>query len=82
MFDSRVDKVLVDLGPVIKEGDPCPALQQTWPRPRAPHERPFSQWTRDKKVLATEAAREQGSLPRTRTLIEVRGTTRRSAGWG
>ncbi|MEA2632407.1 MAG: rane fusion protein heavy metal efflux system [Chloroflexota bacterium] len=72
MFDSRVDKVLVDLGTVVKKGDPLFQLySNTLAEAKSAYETTFSQWTRDKKVLDYKAplARE-GSLPR-KDLIEV-----------
>src|SRR5258706_8297832 len=72
MFDSRVDKVLVDLGTVVKKGDPLFQLySNTLAEAKSAYETTFSQWTRDKKVLDYKVplARE-GSLPR-KDLIEV-----------
>jgi cobalt-zinc-cadmium efflux system membrane fusion protein len=72
MFDSRVDKVLVDLGSVVKKGDPLFQLySNTLAEAKSAYEAAFSQWTRDKKVLDYKVplARD-GSLPR-KELIEV-----------
>jgi cobalt-zinc-cadmium efflux system membrane fusion protein len=72
MFDSRVDKVLVDLGHVVKMGDPLFQLySNTLAEAKSAYETAFSQWTRDKKVLDYKVPlAKEGSLPR-KELIEV-----------
>jgi len=72
MFDSRVDKVLVDLGSVVKKGDPLFQLySNTLAEAKSAYEAAFSQWTRDKKVLDYKVPlAKEGSLPR-KELIEV-----------
>ncbi len=72
MFDSRVDKVLVDLGSVVKKGDPLFQLySNTLAEAKSAYEAAYSQWTRDKKVLDYKVPlAKEGSLPR-KELIEV-----------
>jgi cobalt-zinc-cadmium efflux system membrane fusion protein len=72
MFDSRVDKVLVDLGTVVKKGDPLFQLySNSLAEAKSAYETAFSQWTRDKKVLDYKVPlAKEGSLPR-KELIEV-----------
>ena len=72
MFDSRVDKVLVDLGTVVKKGDPLFLLySNTLAEAKSAYETTYSQWTRDKKVLDYKVPlAKEGSLPR-KELIEV-----------
>ena len=51
-FDSRVDKVLVDLGSVVKQGDPLLELFSTdLAVAKNDYETAISQYARDKKVL-------------------------------
>ena len=51
-FDSRVDKVLVDLGTTVKIGDPLLELFSTdLAEAKSNYEAAISQWARDKKVL-------------------------------
>ena len=51
-FDSRVDKVLVDLGTTGQEGDPLLELFSTdLAEAKSNYEAAISQWARDKKVL-------------------------------
>ena len=51
-FDSRVDKVLVDLGTTVKQGDPLLELFSTdLAEAKSNYEAAISQWARDKKVL-------------------------------
>ncbi len=51
-FDSRVDKVLVDLGSTVKKGDPLLELFSTdLAEAKSNYEAAISQWARDKKVL-------------------------------
>lgn len=71
-FDSRVDKVLVDLGTVVKVGDPLLDLFSTdLAEAKSNYEAAVSQWERDKKVLdyKTPLAKDN-ALPR-KELIEV-----------
>ncbi len=51
-FDSRVDKVLVDLGTVIRQDDPLLELFSTdLASAKSDYEVAVSQWTHDKKIL-------------------------------
>ena len=51
-FDSRVDKVLVDLGSTVKIDDPLLELFSTdLAEAKSNYEMAVSQWTRDKEVL-------------------------------
>ncbi len=71
-FDSRVDKVLVDLGTAVKIGDPLLELFSTdLAEAKSNYEAAVSQWERDKKVLdyKTPLAKDN-TLPR-KELIEV-----------
>ncbi len=71
-FDSRVDKVLVDLGTVVKIGDPLLELFSTdLAEAKSNYEAAVSQWERDKKVLdyKTPLAKSD-TLPR-KELIEI-----------
>jgi membrane fusion protein, heavy metal efflux system len=71
-FDSRVDKVLVDLGSIVKIGDPLLELFSTdLAEAKSNYEVAISQHVRDKKVLdyKTPLAMEN-ALPR-KELIEV-----------
>ena len=72
MFDSRVDKVLVDLGSVIKEKQPLLELfSADLAAAKSDYELAQSQWDHDKKVLNYKSplAREN-TLPK-KELIEV-----------
>ena len=71
-FDSRVDKVLVDLGTAVKIGDPLLELFSTdLAEAKSNYEAAVSQWERDRKVLdyKTPLAKDN-TLPR-KELIEV-----------
>ena len=51
-FDSRVDRVMVDLGSPVKAGDPLLELFSTdLAEAKSNYEAAVSQWARDKKVL-------------------------------
>jgi cobalt-zinc-cadmium efflux system membrane fusion protein len=72
MFDSRIDKVLVDLGSVVKKGDPLLELfSADLAAAKSDYELAVSQWIHDKKVLdyKTPLAKEN-TLPK-KELIEV-----------
>ena len=71
-FDSRVDKVLVDLGTPVKQGDPLLELFSTdLAEAKSNYEAAISQWERDKKVLdyKTPLANDN-NIPK-KELIEV-----------
>jgi len=52
-FDCRVDKVLAQLGSVVKKGDPLlEVFSSELAEAKSNYETAQSQWTRDKKVLA------------------------------
>ncbi len=71
-FDSRVDKVLVDLGSVVKKGDPILELfSSSLAEAKSTFETASNQWGRDKKVLDyKKPLAESNSLPR-KELIEI-----------
>ena len=71
-FDSRVDKVLVDLGTTVKEGDPLLELYSTdLADAKSNYEAAISQWIRDKKVLDYKTPlAENDTLPK-KELIEI-----------
>jgi membrane fusion protein, heavy metal efflux system len=71
-FDSRVEKVLVDLGSTVKEGDPLLELFSTdLAEAKSNYEVAISQWARDKKVLDYKTPLATGNnIPR-KELIEV-----------
>jgi membrane fusion protein, heavy metal efflux system len=71
-FDSRVDKVLVDLGSVIKKGDPILELfSNSLAEAKSTFETASNQWGRDKKVLDyKKPLAESNALPR-KELIEI-----------
>ena len=51
-FDSRVDRVIVDLGSTVQKGDPLLELFSTdLAEAKSNYEAAISQWARDKKVL-------------------------------
>ena len=55
-FDSRVDRVLVDLGSVVKKGDTILELfSNTLAQAKSDNETTHNQWLRDKKVLDYKA---------------------------
>jgi cobalt-zinc-cadmium efflux system membrane fusion protein len=72
MLDSRVDKVLVDLGSVVKQGDPLLQLFSTdLAAAKSDYEVAVSQWIHDKKVLDyKKPLAEQNTIP-AKELIEV-----------
>jgi len=71
-FDSRVDKVLVDLGSVVKTGDPLLELFSTdLAVAKNDYETAISQYARDKKVLDYKAPlAATNAIPR-KDLIEA-----------
>ncbi|QEH34610.1 Cobalt-zinc-cadmium resistance protein CzcB [Aquisphaera giovannonii] len=71
-FDSRVDRVLVDLGTVVKQGDPLLEIFSTeLAEAKSNYELARSQWIRDKRVLDYKTPLAQNeTLPR-KELIEI-----------
>ena len=72
MFDSRIDKVLVNLGSVVRKGDPLLELfSADLAAAKSDYELAVSQWNHDLKVLTykTPLARED-TLPK-KELLEV-----------
>jgi cobalt-zinc-cadmium efflux system membrane fusion protein len=72
MFDSRIDKVLVDLGSVIRKGDPLLELfSADLAAAKSDYELAVSQWNHDRRVYEykTPLAKEN-TLPK-KELIEV-----------
>ncbi len=71
-FDSRVDKVLVDLGSVVKRGDPLLELfSNSLAEAKSTLETTSNEWARDKKVLDyKKPLAESNTLPR-KELIEI-----------
>jgi cobalt-zinc-cadmium efflux system membrane fusion protein len=71
-FDSRVDRVLIDQGTVVKQGTPLVELFSTdLAQAKSDYEVARSQWDHDKKVLDLRAPLiEKETLPR-KELIEV-----------
>jgi cobalt-zinc-cadmium efflux system membrane fusion protein len=71
-FDSRVDKVLIDQGSLVKQGDPLVELFSTeLAQAKSDYDVARSQWDHDKKVLDLRAPLiEKETLPR-KELIEV-----------
>jgi cobalt-zinc-cadmium efflux system membrane fusion protein len=71
-FDSRVDRVLVDLGTPVKRGDPLLELfSNDLAEAKSNYEAAVSQWAHDKKVLDFKAPLAKDStLPR-KELIEI-----------
>ena len=64
-FDSRVEKVLVDLGSTVKQGDPLLELFSTdLAEAKSNYEAAISQWARDKKVLDYKAPLAQENILR------------------
>jgi len=78
-FDSRVDKVLVDLGSVVKVGDPLLELFSTdLAVAKNDYETAVSQHARDKKVLDYKAPlAEANAIPR-KDLIEAQNDEAKS----
>ncbi len=71
-FDSRVDKVLVDLGSTVKKGDPLLELFSTdLAEAKSTYEAAISQWNRDKKVLDFKAPLATENILARKELIEV-----------
>jgi len=72
VFDCRIEKVLVDFGSVVKEGDPLLEVFSTeLAQARSDYETAVSQWTRDKKVLDYKAPLAQSETIPRKELIEV-----------
>jgi cobalt-zinc-cadmium efflux system membrane fusion protein len=72
LFDSRVDRVLVDLGSKVRKGDPLLELFSTdLASAKIDYEKARSQHDRDKKVLDYKAPlAEKNAVPR-KELIEI-----------
>ncbi len=71
-FDSRVDKVLVDLGTTVKIGDPLLELFSTdLAEAKSNYEKTVSQWTRDKRVLDYKTPLATENVLARKELIEV-----------
>jgi cobalt-zinc-cadmium efflux system membrane fusion protein len=72
MFDSRVDKVLVDLGSIVKAGDPLLQLYSTdLAGAKSDYEVAVSQWNHDRRVLEYKSPlAKENTLPK-KELIEV-----------
>ena len=71
-FDCRVDKVLVDLGSVVKKGDPLLEVFSTdLAEAKSNYETAISQWTRDKKVLDYKTPWPRANAIPRKELIEV-----------
>ena len=71
-FDSRVDRVLVDLGSTVKEGDPLLELFSTdLAEAKSNYEAAISQWARDKKVLDYKTPLAKENNIARKELIEV-----------
>jgi membrane fusion protein, heavy metal efflux system len=71
-FDSRVEKVLVDLGSTVKQGDPLLELFSTdLAEAKSNYEAAISQWARDKKVLDYKAPLAQENILARKELIEM-----------
>ncbi len=72
MFDSRIDKVLVDFGAVVAVGDPLLELFSTdLAQAKSDYETARSQWTRDKKVLDYKAPLAKSETIPRKELIEI-----------
>jgi cobalt-zinc-cadmium efflux system membrane fusion protein len=71
-FDCRVDRVLMQIGSVVKKGDPLLEVFSTeLAESKSKYEMARSQWIRDKKVLDYKAPLAKSeSLPR-KELIEI-----------
>lgn len=71
-FDSRVDKVLVDQGSLVKQGDPLVELfSAELAQTKSDYDVARTQWDHDKKVLDLRAPLiEKETLPR-KELIEI-----------
>ena len=71
-FDSRVDKVLVDLGSTVKTGDPLLELFSTdLAEAKSNYEAATSQWVHDKKVLDYKTPLAMANMLPRKELIEV-----------
>ena len=71
-FDSRVDRVLVDLGSTVKKGDPLLELFSTdLAEAKSNYEAAISQWARDKKVLDYKTPLAQGNNIARKEVIEA-----------
>ena len=71
-FDSRVDRVLVDLGTPVKQGTPLLELFSTdLAEAKSNYEAAISQWERDKKVLDYKTPLAIGNNIARKELIEA-----------
>lgn len=71
-FDSRVDRVIVDLGTSVQKGDPLLELFSTdLAEAKSNYEAAISQWARDKKVLDYKTPLATGNNIARKELIEA-----------
>lgn len=71
-FDSRVDRVIVDLGSTVQKGDPLLELFSTdLAEAKSNYEAAISQWVRDKKVLDYKTPLATGNNIARKELIEA-----------
>jgi membrane fusion protein, heavy metal efflux system len=71
-FDSRADKILVDLGDTVKRGDPLVELFSTdLAEAKSGYEAAVSQWHHDKKVLDYKEPLAKATTLPMKELIEV-----------
>jgi cobalt-zinc-cadmium efflux system membrane fusion protein len=80
-FDSRVDRVLKDLGDVVKKGDPVLELFSTdLADAKSGYEIASSQWLRDKKVLDYKTPLAKADTIARKELIEIENDEAQSRG--
>jgi membrane fusion protein, heavy metal efflux system len=71
-FDSRVDRVIVDLGSTVQKGDPLLELfSADLAEAKSNYEAAISQWARDKKVLDYKTPLAQGNNIARKEVIEA-----------
>ena len=71
-FDSRVDRVIVDLGSTVQKGDPLLELFSTdLAEAKSNYEAAISQWARDKKVLDYKTPLAEGNNIARKEVIEA-----------
>jgi cobalt-zinc-cadmium efflux system membrane fusion protein len=72
-FDSRVDRVLADLGTIVKIGDPLLELFSTdLAEAKSNYEAAISQWEHDKEVLEYKTPLARDNILARKELIEVK----------
>lgn len=78
-FDCRVDRVIAQLGSVVRKGDPLlEVFSADLAEAKSNYETASSQWTRDKNVLESRAPlAESEAIPR-KELIEIRNDEAKS----